>query len=145
MRNRLAFRGAAVVALLLLLGGCYKATFVRDVPAAGPTQSTWTNFFVFGIAGTAEIDIREFCPSGDVRLVRTGSNFGTGLVTVLTIGLYAPRKVWVQCAATGHAEVATVINGASLDDFDGESIAVQLRAGDKPGHWVATWRGEEMP
>jgi hypothetical protein len=38
-----------------------------------------------------------------VAQVQTGANFGTGLVSILTIGIYTPRKVYVTCAANGRA------------------------------------------
>jgi hypothetical protein len=35
--------------------------------------------------------------------VVTGGNFGTGIVQFVTLGIYAPRKVYVTCAAGGRA------------------------------------------
>lgn len=93
-------RGATCAALALTASGCYKATFIRDPQAVkGEEHDEWTSFFIFGLAGTAHIDVHEFCPSGNVAQVRTGGNFGTGLVSVLTFGIYTPRKVYVTCAA----------------------------------------------
>jgi hypothetical protein len=97
------WRGAAV-ALLVLSTGCYKATFIRDSNAVrGVEHDEWTNFFLFGLVNEQTIDVHQFCPNGKVAQVQTGANFGTGLVSVLTIGIYTPRKVYVTCAANGRA------------------------------------------
>jgi len=37
-------------------------------------------------------------------MVRTGANFGTGFLSVITLGIYTPHKVYVTCAAPAHAE-----------------------------------------
>jgi Bor protein len=96
----------AVAALLLMLcaTGCYKATFIRDPNVQrGAQYDEWVSFFVFGLVGEQRIDVHQFCPDGRVAEIQTGANFGTGIVTALTLGIYAPRKVYVTCAANGRA------------------------------------------
>jgi hypothetical protein len=88
---------AVVVVASIAMGGCYKATFVRDVPPAGPVQSEWVRFYLFGLVGVHDLDVRDHCPDGSVRILRTGSSAGTAVVTVLTAGIYSPRKLWIQC------------------------------------------------
>lgn len=78
--------------------GCHKATFIDPNAARGEEHEQWTDFFIFGLVGTEEQDVRRYC-RGPVALVRTGGNVGTGIVTILTLGIYAPRKVYVTCAA----------------------------------------------
>ncbi len=95
------------LALAATLGstGCYKATFFPDPSAVrGETHEEWSDFYVFGLVGTEHFDVSQFCKDGQAAMVRTGGNFGTGLVSVITIGIYTPRKVYVTCAAgTTHA------------------------------------------
>jgi hypothetical protein len=96
--------GRAALLAMLLAAGCYKATFIRDPSAVkGVERDQWLDFFVFGIVGEQNVEVRQFCPDGKVAQVQTGGNFGTGIVSVLTLGIYAPRKVWVTCAANGRA------------------------------------------
>ena len=93
-------RKGMVLACLLATAGCYKATFLRDTKAVrGVERDRWADFFLFGLVGEETLDIAEFCPEGRVAEVQTGGNFGTGLVYVLTVGIYTPRKVYVTCAA----------------------------------------------
>jgi hypothetical protein len=92
-------------ALMLLLGvsGCYKASFYQGSTVRGTEHEEWTDFFVFGIVGHDTVDVREFCPSGQVAAVRSGGNFGTLLVSVVTLGMYTPHKVYVSCADRASA------------------------------------------
>lgn len=87
-----------MLASSLLTTGCYKATFIDSNAHRGAEHEEWTDFFVFGLVGTEEYDVRKFC-QGPVALVRTGGNFATGLVSLVTLGIYFPRKVYVTCAA----------------------------------------------
>ncbi|HEY3668663.1 MAG TPA: hypothetical protein VGL19_21850 [Polyangiaceae bacterium] len=90
------------IAALLSLNGCYAATFYRDPTVhKGEEHEQWTNFYVFGLVGSEDLDVHQFCPQGDPALVKTGGNFATGLLSVVTIGIYTPRKVYVTCAASG--------------------------------------------
>jgi hypothetical protein len=122
-------RGAACAALAVTASGCYKATFVRDPQAMrGEEHDEWTSFFLFGLVGTERVDVHEFCPSGNVAMVRTGGNFGTGLVSGLTLGIYTPRKVYVTCAADKQTGAATRYE---IDaDGRGRPTAVRRYAGD---------------
>ena len=95
--------------LAMLLPGCYKASFVRDVPPRGPVQEQWKSFWLLGVAGHHELDVRQFCPDGNIRLVRTGGDFWTGVVTLFTLGIYAPRIVYVQCGAPQPPMVTEVL------------------------------------
>lgn len=82
----------------LTLPGCYKASFHRDPSVLrGEEHDEWSDFFVFGLVGEETYDVHRFC-SDEVAEVRTGGNFGTGVVSVATLGIYTPRKVYVTCA-----------------------------------------------
>jgi hypothetical protein len=116
--TRAPIRAGALAALLLsaLLSGCYQATFVRNVPPAGPPQDRWTSFFVFGTVGVEHIDLRALCPGGSVRMIATGGNLATQLVAIITVGIYTPRKFYWQCGAPGapaHA-AATLSQPANM-------------------------------
>ena len=77
--------------------GCYKATFANPSISPGPRVERWTHFYLYGLVGHEEIDVRLLCP-GEVAAIRTGGNVATEIVTALTLGIYAPRKIIVTCA-----------------------------------------------
>jgi hypothetical protein len=103
-KNASVQRGlSAVTWIATLLGvvsisGCYKATFVENPASAKrePTHEEWSNHYLFGTVGDKEYDTRDWCPSGTSK-VRTGGNAGTTALTIVTLGIYAPRKVYVTC------------------------------------------------
>ena len=95
---------AALLAALLGAAGCYKATFIRDTNAVkGVEHDKWLDYWLWGLVNEQDIDVKQFCPDGRVAQVVTGGDFLSGLVNFVTIGIYAPRKVWVTCATDGRA------------------------------------------
>lgn len=81
---------------LALLSGCH-ATFRDPKVPAGKEHAAWSKFYLGGLVGHARIDIRDYCPSGRVHEVETAEDFKTVLLTVLTLGIYAPRRVYITC------------------------------------------------
>jgi hypothetical protein len=90
---------------------CYKATFQQPTTVAGERHDEWTSFFLWGLVGRERVDAREVCRNEAVAEVRTGSNAGTAVVSLLTLGIYMPRKVYVTCAGT--AVSSTEISGGT--------------------------------
>jgi len=95
--NRTLLPLAALAIAAAATMGCYKATFVSPEAPKANTIEQWNDFYLFGLVGEEEIDVRRFCAS-EAAVVRTGGNVGTDVVTVLTLGIYAPRKVYITCA-----------------------------------------------
>ena len=77
---------------------CFKATFVQDRNALSRpvTHEEWTHHYAWGIVGNEDYDVREWCDGG-AGMVRTGGNVGTTFATIFTLGIYAPRKIYVTC------------------------------------------------
>lgn len=104
LRSTKMTAGLLAATVLFSSIGCYRATFFEDPDVqAGEEHDEWTDFYVFGLVGTEAFEIRRFCPTGQVAEVKTGGNFGTAVVSFLTIGIYTPRKVYVTCAASSSA------------------------------------------
>lgn len=114
----------------MLLAGCYKATFYTNPNVVrGQEHDEWTDFFIYGLAGTERFDVHEFCGDDEVAEVKTGGNFGTGLVSFITLGIYTPRKVYVTCAAPSGAE--TYARRLELDlDGSGHPVQATLSNGE---------------
>lgn len=120
-----------MIGSLLLLAGCYKATFHQAKSVArGEEQDTWTDFFIFGLVGTESFDVQEFCGGTKPAEVRTGGNFATGLVSMVTLGIYTPRKVYVKCATFSGVAAAPRTLELALDG-DGQPVRAVIRRGDR--------------
>lgn len=92
-------RALVVLGFTSLVTGCGYTYHFRNVDQApGEEHNEWASFFLFGIVGDYELDVRELCPQG-VAEITTGTNFLTWLVSGVTLGIYTPRKVNVWCAA----------------------------------------------
>lgn len=115
--------------MCLLLAGCYKATFHRDASVMrSETHEEWTTFWVFGLVGHEQFEVKHFCPSGEATEIRTGGNVGTVLVGALTLGIYTPRKVYVSCA--GNDETSSRQLEIDIDE-DGRPVHAQMRSGSE--------------
>jgi hypothetical protein len=117
---------------LLLLSSCYKATFYQSPNAlAGARHERWSAFFILGLVGSEQFDVRDFCGQGAVAEVRTGGNFATGLVSALTIGIYTPHKVYVTCAAKPGQALSSRGQLELLIDGEGRPAQATVR---RDGH-----------
>lgn len=91
----------AVRAAALVLGAgalACTATFQEPRHARAESHSVWASYFLVGLIGHNDVDVRDHCPSGRASEVETGTDAGTLAVSVLTIGIYTPRRVLVTCA-----------------------------------------------
>lgn len=101
MKSRLSVL-FAVAALALSSTGC-DSTRLQDASVTpGTKHDEWRSFFFWGPAGKAKIDVREYCPNGEVREVATGTNVGTAIARGITLSIYSPEKIYVTCAAEGE-------------------------------------------
>ena len=78
--------------------GCHKVTYVSQKPP-GQTVIGGNDFFLGGLIGKGKIEVKRHCPAGAAKiLVYTG--FVDGVLTGLTLGIYAPTSFKIVCAQT---------------------------------------------
>jgi hypothetical protein len=98
-RRSLLFAAAAT---LVVASGCYRVTVVDG--ARAPThertleRERWAHFFFFGLVGNEQFDVRRIC-GGPAAKIRTDGDVLTTVTALLTVGLYTPRHVAIDCAA----------------------------------------------
>lgn len=68
---------------------------------APSTREISVHEYLFGAFGGASLDMRDVCPGGDVREVEIRRSASAYVVSVLTLGVYLPHQVRVQCRAPG--------------------------------------------
>ena len=93
------------LAVLILLGslpglGCYTMRF--EIQEDVPTEVVRDRkaFFLWGLAPTKRVDVSEHCPNGAAAVVEN-TTFGDGMLTLITLGIYAPRSTWYHCVSAG--------------------------------------------
>ncbi len=83
----------------LLLSGCHTISYRGRGSPSGVEQEQWNNYFLWGLApGSNDIDLQKLCPSGPARW-KSQQSFVQGLIGVVTLGIYSPRSVHVECAS----------------------------------------------
>lgn len=84
--------------------GCNKVTYVNPstMPTGKVVEETG-HYFILGLAGETEIHAEGYCPEG-VSQVQSRFTFGDMLLTVLTLGIYAPRTYEVSCGRGAPAQ-----------------------------------------
>jgi Bor protein len=107
MRRSCVWRGRGVRALaccalaVLLAAGCYRYRVVAS-GEAGANPSTFPktetlHSFLWGLI--QDQSLTSVCePDEALSSVRATTNLGFALITVVTLGIYAPARVEYQCA-----------------------------------------------
>lgn len=100
----------AAATTLVAASGCYRVTVVDGarVPAhdRAAEHERWAHFFFFGLVGNEQFDVRRIC-GGPARSIRTDGDVLTTVTALLTVGLYTPRHVAIDCAAGASRKDAT--------------------------------------
>lgn len=104
----MGYRTLAAVALVVLgATGCFKHDYRDYRYEPGERKLQWTGHFLWGLAGREVVDVKAWCDGEPAYEVGTGANGGTWFVTLITLGIYSPKIVWVRCSA-GPAEQTAV-------------------------------------
>lgn len=92
-------RAIIAAALALFASGCasYNTRMVTGLPTGGEVKERDAKFYVYGLVGDDNVDLAQVCPSG-VAAVQTQMTAGDKLFTVLTLGIYSPMTMIVECA-----------------------------------------------
>jgi len=88
-----AFALAAAVAL----AGCQTIRYETGRPASPRHVEQAVHFYLWGLSGKPVIDLDAACPEGVARW-RSEATAGDWLIDVVTLGIYNPRTVTIECA-----------------------------------------------
>ncbi len=80
-----------------LLGGCYNVSYATRLAGSGTYREDRGDFFFWGLVGEKTIDMKAMCPQGVSRW-KSEQTFVDGLLGLVTLGIYIPRHVIVECA-----------------------------------------------
>lgn len=90
-------RALAAAAAALALVACHTVRYDAGRPASPRRWETTVHFFAWGLAGKPRVDLDAACPEGVARF-RNEAGPLHWLAQVGTLGLWAPRRVVVECA-----------------------------------------------
>jgi hypothetical protein len=127
---------ASLVAVLALaLTGCWKHAYNVGTGAPNGTQvyKKWQTHWAWGLAGTAQADVKQHCPSGNAT-IKSQATFLQGLIRGLTAGIYGPVTVEILCA-----------DGRSSSIELKEETVSQIVNDPRFLDWVAEEAPEQMP
>ncbi len=65
--------------------------------ASEPNWSDSKPFYLWGLVGTAHVDVKQVCNNRKATQLQTQRTFVDGLLWVVTIGIYAPNTAKVWC------------------------------------------------
>ncbi len=105
-------RLVALATVVALVGGCYRHTYTVGTGASTsgtPRYSQWHHFFLFALLGSADVDVRAICPSGNATIVNYHS-FLNQLIAYVVLGgwVWSPTTVEVYCSEGGANKEVTI-------------------------------------
>lgn len=84
---------AATVSAALATGGCYRTVVHTNKPRSGVVVAKWSHTFIGGLIGSAQTAPCE------PATVETRLGFLGFLIAVITVNLWVPLTVEIECAA----------------------------------------------
>lgn len=95
MKNKLFILG-----LVAWMSGCSTVTIQPEgyrKLVSTPTFEESRPFYFWGLAGEQQVDVNKVCNDKSVKQMQSQQTFVDGLLTFVTLGIYAPHSVKVWC------------------------------------------------
>lgn len=89
-------RAAALIAAIGLTG-CYTVRYQTKLEPGGESHRKMVSYFFWGLGGSHDIDLDAYCPEG-VAAWSNRATFGNVLIDLVTLGIWSPRTVEIECA-----------------------------------------------
>lgn len=86
--------------LLVGLSACSTVTIKPEGPnklANEPTYEDSKPFYLWGLAGEHRVDVLNICNNNEPLQMQSQQTFSDGLLTLITLGIYAPHTAKVWC------------------------------------------------
>ncbi len=137
-------RFSVLLAATLLFAGCYHATIDTGLrPSDQKIEQPWAHGFIFGLVPPSTIETASKCPHG-VAKVETKLSVLNEIAAWVTMGIYTPMSITVQCAAGGTASLPDDATKLSVTrDAPAEEVAkvfedaVRRSAEEGDAVWIA--------
>ncbi len=81
----------------MLFSGCFTVRYTTNRESGGTHHEEGADFFLWGLVGEKVVSLDGICPQGVARWYNQAT-FLNGFLYVITLGIYAPRTIVVECA-----------------------------------------------
>lgn len=81
----------------LALAGCHVVKYDTGRPASPRVVTIPVSYFFWGLVGRPVVDLDAACPEGAARW-QNKATFGDAFLDVITVGIWSPRTVLIECA-----------------------------------------------
>jgi len=81
------------------------AKFRNAILPEFPSKTTVTheeNYWFWGLVGKKNYEVYDLCPQGRVYEILIYSTYMQSTYTVLSLGIYSPRTVFIVCSIRGE-------------------------------------------
>ena len=98
--NAKKLAGLSTLAVVFVVSGCATITMTKQGTAtisSDPTFEESQTYFLGGLVGENEIDVKKVCNGGEATQMQSQTTFVNGLLGGLTLGIYTPRTAKVWC------------------------------------------------
>jgi hypothetical protein len=82
---------------LIALAGCHVVRYDTRRPVSPRVVTRHVSYWFWGLGGNHVIDLDAACPEGAARW-RSQATFGDKTLGILTLGVWVPRTVIIECA-----------------------------------------------
>jgi len=93
-----------ILCACIILSACGSVTIRTDNQRETsdiPSYQKSFNYWWWGLKGEYDINTREICSGNSVSQMQSVSSFSDAALTIITLGIYAPRSARVWCEG-GH-------------------------------------------
>jgi hypothetical protein len=99
MKRVTFLRGGLASVAVLGMAGCYHATIDTGLAPSGQViERPWAHGFIAGLVPPSVVETASRCPHG-VAKVETKLSFLNQVANIVTLGIYTPMSIRVECAA----------------------------------------------
>ncbi len=81
----------------LAISGCFTVRYNTAALPGGAHHEEGAHFFLWGLVGNKVVSLDTICPQGVSRWYNQAT-FLNGFLYFITLGIYAPRTIVVECA-----------------------------------------------
>lgn len=100
LRKNIIKKSASIFILTAALTACSSVTIHPEASqklASPPSHEESKGFYFWGLEGEHRVNVAEICGNNSVSQMQSQATFRDVLMSVITLGVYAPHTVKIWC------------------------------------------------